>query len=41
LAAGCPKIAAGKIVDLCGVYYPDDQQVKKRRASRSSPPVSL
>jgi hypothetical protein len=23
LAAGCPKIAAGKIMDLCGVYYPD------------------
>jgi hypothetical protein len=22
LAAGCPKIAAGKIMDLCGVYYP-------------------
>jgi hypothetical protein len=21
LAAGCPKIAAGKIMDLCGVYY--------------------
>jgi hypothetical protein len=23
LAAGCPKIAANKIMDLCGVYYPD------------------
>jgi|SoiMethySBSTD1v2_1073268.scaffolds.fasta_scaffold1132223_1 hypothetical protein len=23
LAAGCPKIAANKITDLCGVYYPD------------------
>jgi hypothetical protein len=23
LAAGCPKVAAGKIKDLCGVYYPD------------------
>ena len=23
LAAGCPKIAAGKIRDLCGVYDPD------------------
>jgi hypothetical protein len=23
LAAGCPKIAADKIMDLCGVYYPD------------------
>jgi hypothetical protein len=23
LAVGCPKIAAGKIMDLCGVYYPD------------------
>jgi hypothetical protein len=23
LAAGCPKIAAGKIMDLCGVIYPD------------------
>jgi hypothetical protein len=22
LAAGCPKIAAGKVMDLCGVYYP-------------------
>jgi hypothetical protein len=21
--AGCPKIAAGKDVDACGVYYPD------------------
>jgi hypothetical protein len=20
---GCPKIAANKITDLCGVYYPD------------------
>ena len=23
LAAGCPKIAANQIMDLCGVYYPD------------------
>jgi hypothetical protein len=23
LAAGCPKIAANKIMDLCGVYYSD------------------
>ena len=23
LAADCPKIATGKIMDLCGVYYPD------------------
>ena len=23
LAAGCRKIAAGKDVDVCGVYYPD------------------
>jgi hypothetical protein len=23
LAAGCPKIAAGKIMNLCGVVYPD------------------
>jgi hypothetical protein len=23
LAAGCPKIAAGKVMDLCGVIYPD------------------
>jgi hypothetical protein len=23
LAASCPKIEAGKIMDLCGVYYPD------------------
>jgi hypothetical protein len=23
LAAGCPKIAAGKIMDLCGVINPD------------------
>jgi hypothetical protein len=23
LAAGCPKIAANRIMDLCGVYYPD------------------
>ena len=23
LAAGCPKIEANKIMDLCGVYYPD------------------
>jgi hypothetical protein len=23
LAVGCPKIAAGKIMDLCGVFYPD------------------
>ena len=23
LAAGCPKIAANKIMDPCGVYYPD------------------
>ncbi len=23
LAASCPKIAAGKVMDLCGVYYPD------------------
>jgi hypothetical protein len=23
LAAGCPKVAAGKVMDLCGVYYPD------------------
>jgi hypothetical protein len=23
LAAGRPKIAANKIMDLCGVYYPD------------------
>jgi hypothetical protein len=23
LVAGCPKIAANKIMDLCGVYYPD------------------
>jgi hypothetical protein len=23
LAAGCPKIVAGKIMDLCGVYYSD------------------
>jgi hypothetical protein len=23
LAAGCPKIAANKIMDLCSVYYPD------------------
>jgi hypothetical protein len=23
LAASCPKIAANKIMDLCGVYYPD------------------
>jgi hypothetical protein len=22
LAAGCPKIAANKIMDLCGVFYP-------------------
>jgi len=22
LAAGCPKIAANRIMDLCGVYYP-------------------
>jgi len=21
LAAGCPKIAANQIMDLCGVYY--------------------
>jgi len=20
---GCPKIAAGKDIDACGVYYPD------------------
>jgi hypothetical protein len=23
LAADCPKITANKIMDLCGVYYPD------------------
>jgi hypothetical protein len=23
LAAGCLKIEAGKIMDLCGLYYPD------------------
>ena len=23
LAAGCPKVGANKITDLCGVYYPD------------------
>jgi hypothetical protein len=23
LAAGCPKIEAGKVMDLCGVIYPD------------------
>jgi hypothetical protein len=23
LAAGCPKIAANQIMDLCGVHYPD------------------
>jgi hypothetical protein len=23
LAAGCPKIAAGKEVYACGAYYPD------------------
>jgi hypothetical protein len=23
LAAGCPKIAANQVMDLCGVYYPD------------------
>ena len=23
LAAGCPKIEANKVMDLCGVYYPD------------------
>jgi hypothetical protein len=23
VAAGCSKIAAGKIMDLCGVYCPD------------------
>jgi hypothetical protein len=23
LAAGCPRIAACKVMDLCGVYYPD------------------
>jgi hypothetical protein len=23
LAAGCPKIAANQIIDLCGVSYPD------------------
>ena len=23
LAAGCPKIEAGRVMDLCGVYYPD------------------
>jgi hypothetical protein len=23
LASGCAKIAAGKVMDLCGVYYPD------------------
>jgi hypothetical protein len=23
LAAGCPKVVADKIMDLCGVFYPD------------------
>jgi len=23
LPPGCPKIASNKIMDLCGVYYPD------------------
>ncbi len=23
LAAGCPKIAANQIMDMCGVFYPD------------------
>lgn len=23
LAADCPKVIANKIMDLCGVYYPD------------------
>jgi hypothetical protein len=22
-AAGCPQITAGKVMDLCGVYYSD------------------
>ena len=34
LAAGCPKIAAGKIMDLCGVYYPD------RIGDEKAPPSS-
>jgi hypothetical protein len=29
LAAGCPKIAANKIMDLCGVYYPDQASGKR------------
>jgi hypothetical protein len=30
LAAGCPKIAANKIMDLCGVYFPDRMRAMTR-----------
>jgi len=34
LAAGCPKIAANKIMDLCGVYYPPTASVDEKPAGR-------
>jgi hypothetical protein len=30
LAAGCPKIAANQIMDLCGVYFPDRMRAMTR-----------
>jgi hypothetical protein len=32
-AAGCLKIAAGKIMDLCGVIYPDRISQKECRCA--------
>jgi hypothetical protein len=29
LAAGCPKISTGRVMNLCGVYYPDRNRQMK------------
>jgi hypothetical protein len=34
LAAGCPKIAAGKIMDLCGVIYASRRQNVAMQSAR-------
>ena len=36
LAAGCPKIAANRIMDLCGVYYPDRIGPMRERVQREA-----